>query len=261
MSGVPAGPRRLEGGFVNTVDLVEGDLLQRTGGPWSPACQLLLSHLQRAGFALAPKPRGLRGPDLEFVSFIPGESCSWSEAGVRTDSLNAVRNVAASLASYHSHVRSFGIPPTLTWRNPLLREDADLICHGDFWAGNVIWRGEEVEGIIDWDFARPGLAIQDLAHLAWNTVPVTTSDRRLAMGFDRNQSPYERLSALREGYGDFSAREILEWVKRGISREIEETEILAAEGMFPWTRFAADGNISVWRQDLLQAERLIENLS
>jgi aminoglycoside phosphotransferase (APT) family kinase protein len=30
-----------------------------------------------------------------------------------------------------------------------------LVCqHGDFWTGNILWRGSRLEGVIDWEFSR-----------------------------------------------------------------------------------------------------------
>jgi aminoglycoside phosphotransferase (APT) family kinase protein len=39
------------------------------------------------------------------------------------------------------------------WR-PRLRKATPVLCHGDFWAGNVLWLRDRVVAIVDWDDAR-----------------------------------------------------------------------------------------------------------
>ena len=47
------------------------------------------------------------------------------------------------------------------WR-PRLRRMQPVICHGDYWAGNTLWRRGRLVAIVDWDAARlayPGLDV------------------------------------------------------------------------------------------------------
>ena len=65
---------RLEGGG-RTAVYRRGDAVIRETGPWTPAVHALLRHLERAGFAAAPR---LVGPGLdadgrEVLTFIDGE--------------------------------------------------------------------------------------------------------------------------------------------------------------------------------------------
>lgn len=40
------------------------------------------------------------------------------------------------------------------------------LAHGDFWLGNVLFRGNSVAGIIDWEWARPdGIRLVDVLHM------------------------------------------------------------------------------------------------
>jgi Ser/Thr protein kinase RdoA (MazF antagonist) len=44
--------------------------------------------------------------------------------------------------------------------------------HGDLGPWNMVWASGTLVGLIDWDFAEPGLAIDDVAQAAWNCVPL-----------------------------------------------------------------------------------------
>ena len=63
--------------------VIDGDLVRRPAGPWTPAVHALLGHLERAGFAGSPRPVSADAEDV--VTYIPGESVSphaWSDEGV-----------------------------------------------------------------------------------------------------------------------------------------------------------------------------------
>lgn len=38
-----------------------------------------------------------------------------------------------------------------------------VLRHGDFWPGNILWQGDDITGIVDWEAALIGPAISDLA--------------------------------------------------------------------------------------------------
>ncbi len=52
--GKPADEELLAGGFVNAVVLV-GSTVHRSTGPWTPAVQALLRHLEAVGFRESPR--------------------------------------------------------------------------------------------------------------------------------------------------------------------------------------------------------------
>lgn len=47
---------------------------------------------------------------------------------------------------------------------PLRRRNAPALLHGDFWPGNVLWKGSQVAAIIDWEDAAIGDPLADLAN-------------------------------------------------------------------------------------------------
>lgn len=47
---------------------------------------------------------------------------------------------------------------------PLPRQNPDVLLHGDYWPGNTLWRDGRLVGIIDWEDARLGDPLEDLAN-------------------------------------------------------------------------------------------------
>jgi aminoglycoside phosphotransferase (APT) family kinase protein len=43
------------------------------------------------------------------------------------------------------------------------RANPDVVLHGDFWPGNVLWRHGEISGVVDWEDAAIGDPLYDLA--------------------------------------------------------------------------------------------------
>ncbi len=46
---------------------------------------------------------------------------------------------------------------------PLTQRNPTVLLHGDYWAGNILWRDRQLVGIIDWEDARLGDPLSDLA--------------------------------------------------------------------------------------------------
>jgi aminoglycoside phosphotransferase (APT) family kinase protein len=47
---------------------------------------------------------------------------------------------------------------------PLPQRNKSVLLHGDFWPGNILWRDGRLVGVIDWEDARFGDPISDLAN-------------------------------------------------------------------------------------------------
>lgn len=54
--------------------------------------------------------------------------------------------------------------------------DSEVLRHGDYWPGNLLWRRGEIVGVIDWENALRGPAIADLA--------ISRLDVAWVLGFD-----------------------------------------------------------------------------
>ena len=81
-------------------------------------------------------------------------------------------------------------------------DGAHLVGHNDVAPYNVVFEGDRVVGVFDWDLAGPTTRLFELAHLAWSGVPLFRS--RPAREVAR------RLDLLVEAYGGgVTARDVL----------------------------------------------------
>src|SRR3954471_448027 len=140
----------------------DGDYVRRPAYPWAPTVHALLRYLSANGFDAVPQPFGIADA-LETLSFIPGESgrAGWAKI-VPEDGL---RRFARFLRRYHDATVGFepsSIQAPWAFRSGAARHD-EGICHGDFGPWNVLGRGVEPIGLLDFDFAGPGDRMLDIA--------------------------------------------------------------------------------------------------
>ena len=53
---------------------------------------------------------------------------------------------------------------------PGLRQDQGTLLHGDFWPGNVLWRDGRLVAVIDWEDAKLGNPLEDVAITRFDTL-------------------------------------------------------------------------------------------
>jgi 8-oxo-dGTP diphosphatase len=148
-----------------------GSTVRRPTGPWTPAVHALLAHLDAAGLDGVPRILGVDARGREVSTFLPGRSVD-----VTTDIVGDAVLVdgVAWLRRFHDAVATFRPDPALPWRNQPGRTLApgEIVCHHDLGAYNWLIQGDRVTGVVDWDMAGPGRPVEDLAFLAWNTLPL-----------------------------------------------------------------------------------------
>ena len=133
-------------------------------------------------------------------------------------------------------------------RNP------EALLHGDFWAGNVLWRDGRLAGVVDWEDAAVGDPLADLAiarvDMSWGlgreAMEAFTARYAERTGFDLCALPYWDLrAALRqaphaadyaEGWRDMGRADITEAVIRAAhTRLIDEAIDALARGCARWS--------------------------
>ncbi|HZT67507.1 MAG TPA: aminoglycoside phosphotransferase family protein [Acidimicrobiales bacterium] len=156
-AGVTAAPSR--------VTITEGVVL-RPAGPWTPAVHALLRHLEKVGFAAAPRVvgEGEDGHGNETVSYIEGEFVhprAWSDEGIV--------ELGRLLRRLHDSVAGFVPPPDAAWQPWFTRceRPGSIIGHGDLGPWNIVARAGLPVGIIDWEFAGPVDPLDEVAQAAW----------------------------------------------------------------------------------------------
>jgi hypothetical protein len=163
---------RLPGGNVAPVFRI-GDTVRRATGAWTPAVHALLEHLERAGFANAPRVLGIDRDGREILSYVDGFVPYAPEIPDEIWSDHALVTSARLVRSYHDAVRDFVPPADAAWRFlPGAPRHGEIICHNDLAPWNTVYRGWVPVSFIDWDFAAPAPALWDIAYAAWRFVPL-----------------------------------------------------------------------------------------
>ncbi|RKN50793.1 phosphotransferase [Micromonospora endolithica] len=156
--------QRLPGGFVSEV-FRAGDTVRRTPGPHTARVAALLRHLERVGADVAPHHLGYDERGREVLSHVDGR-VPWrdrEDPGFFADP--ALARLAALIRRLHDACA--GTP---------LAGDAETVCHHDLSPKNTVYRdspaGPLPVAFLDWDLARPGRRIDDVAFAAWHWAPL-----------------------------------------------------------------------------------------
>ncbi len=181
----------------------QGDTVVRPAGDWTPAVHRLLNRLTAAGVRGVPKPLGITHDGKEVLSFVEGTVPAYPMPDwVWTDT--ALESSAHLLRRVHD--ATAGLDLRGPWRSPE-REPFEVVCHNDFATYNLVFDGDLVVGVIDWDFASPGPRLWDLAYLAYRIVPLSSGDRRDGFTDEEREG---RLRQLLAAYGgDAEPRELM----------------------------------------------------
>jgi len=214
----------LSGGNTTVVVRV-GDTVRRPAGPWTPVVHDLLHHLSSVGFPGSPRVAGIDHEDREILEFVPGEVGILSA----TQPLAAWFRTPESCWSIGRWIRDFQsaqadlvVDPAKPWRRAegcSLAPD-QVIVHHDVSTYNTVRRPDNSLVVLDWDFARPGDPLEDLAWAAWRWAPLMAGRRwhaeyGISAEEDVRQRQESNLAALLDGYGP-SERQ-----RRGLAHAVE----------------------------------------
>lgn len=167
----------LEGGADSTVVRV-GQTVRRHSRSWSPAVLNLLRHLERQGFAGAPRALGFDEQGREVLTYIEGEvGRSTGSVPDRFDGRlpdyvwgdDVLAHLGALLRECHDAAATFPWAGR-DWRLDA-RQPVETVCHNDLTPWNTVFRGGLPVAFIDWDAAAPGPRAWDLGFVAWRWVP------------------------------------------------------------------------------------------
>jgi hypothetical protein len=180
---------QLEGGNVGGAVRV-GDTVRRPTGPWTPAVHELLDFLADAGLDAIPRVLGVDDRGREVLTFLPGRVVP---IGVEELTDTQLASAARWLRRFHAAVAGFPRGPR-RWRFvERALAPGEIVCHHDGAMYNMAFDGDELAGVFDWDVAGPGVPLDDLAMLAWNS-PL------LRLGEDPGAAAHG-LRVIADGYG------------------------------------------------------------
>jgi Ser/Thr protein kinase RdoA (MazF antagonist) len=127
-----------------------GGAVRRPVRPNTMFVQRVLRHLEDAGAPWAPRPLGIDEQGLEVVSWIPGETAT---TGEQVDVL--------ALARIVRELHDVTVD---------LVDPSECVVHDDLQPRNIVVRSGRPVGLIDWEQARPGRRVEDVANLCWSFI-------------------------------------------------------------------------------------------
>lgn len=168
----------------------------------------LLRHLEREGFAGAPRALGFDEQGREILTFIEGEVAAQRRPGhpgggdlpsyVWHDEV--LVHLGTLIRAYHDAVATFhwaGREWLLETRQPV-----ETICHNEVFPWNTVFREGVPVAFIDWDTAAPGPRVWDLGFIAWHWVPFWHDELCQAAGLPIGVAEKaRRLRLLLDAYG------------------------------------------------------------
>src|SRR5690606_12177465 len=113
-----------------------------------------------------------------------------------------LRSVARLLRAVHDAAASFVPPPDAGWVFPALPGAATTNLHGDPGPWNMAWCDGVAVGLFDWDLARPGPALDDVAYTLDYLAPLRPDEDCLRWhGFLEVPDRAARLRTFLDAYG------------------------------------------------------------
>ena len=241
------GWRPLSGGTVNNVRR-KGDVVRR---PWNPQSEAILQVFRRLGDRRVQGIPQILGRTRDFVElrYIEGAPVlrPWP-AEVKTDAW--LKQLGNWLAVYHQAIEGFELRngARFIW-GPDTPAAGMIVCHGDLGPWNFLHVAGNLTGVIDWDLAYFGPALDNLAHLATEMVPLR-EPRKDNMGKDISRSQrMHRLEVLLDAFGNVNPSELLQHTLDWYQRLIKETESYAQRGVAPFDDFVKRGFLEEYAAD------------
>jgi Phosphotransferase enzyme family len=180
-SGVPLPEVPLAGGDVTEGVVRVGDTVRRTIGPNAPFVHALLRYLEEAGFEGAPRFLGVDAAGREVLTFLPGEVAGRPRPGWVADE-GRLASVGRLMRAYHEAVAGFvapeGVAPERVFTGapelpPLPPYPVEVVGHMDYTPDNIVFRGGEAVGLIDFDLAKPVTRTDEVGNAMLYWAPLT----------------------------------------------------------------------------------------
>ena len=185
-----------------------------------------------------PEPVGIRD-GVEALRFIPGD-CG-PDAWRHQHTEDAVRSAAALLRKVHDATETFEPPEGAEWAFPPL-EGATVVTHGDPGPWNFVWRDGEAVALVDWDYAAPAPAMDDVAYAVETFAPLRADDAvRDVHGFEEIPDRAARVHAFAEAYGLGGTSGLADRVIERQQTTLTRLADLAARGHEPWASWVRAG--------------------
>jgi hypothetical protein len=157
----------------------------------------LLVHLERIGFAEAPRFLGTDERSREVLSLLPGAPLP----GTTTLTDSEIESAARLLRRYHDAAASFA---------EAISRNAETIVHGDPGPWNILWQGGRAGALIDFDEARPGRRLEDVGYFVWKGLQLVADGPSIS-------EQARRLRLVADAYGVPADRSLLDSIPAAIA--------------------------------------------
>ena len=239
-----------------------GDTVRRPTGPWTPSVHALLKHLERSGFAEAPRALGVDERAREILTFIEGATADPQPWPAWTRSDDALLQIGELLRRFHDAVRSFRPPDSAVWRfSSRGIAPGEIVCHNDVGPYNVVWRGGRIVGLIDWDVSGPGPHLDDLAFTAWQWVPLHHPSI-LDPGWEGPPDVTRRLGLLCDAYGlaQGARSAFVDVIPGRMQASLQRMSAAADAGEPPFVQVRDEGYLDDMRRSIAHVESILPTL-
>jgi hypothetical protein len=177
----------------------QGATVLRPAYPWTPSVQALLRHLERVGFAGAPRVLGIQADGREALSYIEGEFVHpypWSD--------EAVAAVGQMLRRLHDATATFIPAGDAVWQPWFLRTlggPRRVIGHGDVAPWNMVTQAGMPVALVDWEYAGPVDPLYELARTCWLFAQLHDDDIAELWGLPEAAVRARQVRLLADAYG------------------------------------------------------------
>ncbi len=204
--------------------------MRRSTGPWTPAVHALLRHLKEVGFDGAPRVLGIDERGREVLTYVAGDVPRRASPETITDGV--LVELGRLLRRYHDAVAGFDLPPGVAWHHTAVPAPVTVVCHNDISPRNTVFRDGLPATFLDWDFASPAPPAWDVAHVAWQFVPLTNDGGCARHGWSSPPDRAGRLRTLCDAYGldEMDRQGFAQLVARRMAVTASGIEGLAAAG-------------------------------
>ncbi|TDC49549.1 alpha/beta fold hydrolase [Jiangella ureilytica] len=255
----------LLGGDVSEGVVRVGATVRRRPVEGAAAVHAYLRHLEKEGFAHAPRFLGFDDRGREILTFLDGEMGGRPLAPWAV-SEDALREIAVIQRKLHDCSADVPLPDGVSWPPPVElpgvaplpdHREADVVGHNDITFENTIFVDGRPVGIIDFDLAGPTTRVLDVVTTMRYWAPLTApADRDPAL---RDADAGRRMRIFADAYGldEVQRAQLLDVADRRFTRAWHAMKHRAETDGGGWARMWADGAGDTIRrsQAWLRAER------
>jgi Ser/Thr protein kinase RdoA (MazF antagonist) len=225
----------LAGGNVSHGVVKVGDTVRRPAMPWTPAVDALLRHLERNGFAHAPRCLGRDDAGRQVLAWVPGRT--QYELGPMDNT--QLKRIGRIIRRLHDVSAGFREPEGARWNVVIEPDRRDLVVHHDLAPWNLVVDGDRMT-FIDWDGAGPGSRLWDLAYAAHGFSAASNESDPAFVG--------RRIASLVNGYGlgQEGRRRLVPMLAVRARAMYDLLDDGHRTGTQPWARMYDEGHANHW---------------